>query len=330
MKKTTFLLSGLLIAAMLLAACNLPFGYTLTKSTEVGTPNATLTALFDTSQNIPATITPPIIATNTAILPTVEPATATATPQPTLTTAPTETTTNTPVVIVVTATTAPTSAPAARANAQLYANYLSTAPVQDGSYAEWVDKTTKYTMPNFAWGKANWANHDDLEGAFAVAWDSTYLYIGYKITDDIYNQPYAGGDIYKGDTVEILLDTDLLGDFYTTSLTSDDYQLGLSAGSPSGSIETGAYLWYPTSVAGKRSQVILSKMFESPTVYRVEAAIPWSMYGITPYAGMRLGFAANVDDNDNVDSYKKMTMLSSAAGLSVFNPTTWGELVLVK
>jgi hypothetical protein len=45
---------------------------------------------------------------------------------------------------------------------------------------------------------------------------------------------------------------------------------------------------------------------------------------------MRLGFAVNVDDNDNVNSYKKITMLSSAAGLSVFNPTTWGELVLVK
>ena len=324
MKKTTILLSSLLISMLLMTACNLPFGYTITRTDAEGTPNATLTALFDTSHNIPATITPPLIATSTAFLPTLE--LVTATPEPTLT----ETATITPVVIVVTATTAPTNAPAVRGNAQLYANYLGTAPVQDGTYAEWVEKTNKYTMPNFAWGKANWVNHADLEGAFAVAWDYDYLYLGFKITDDIYNQPYAGGNIYNGDTVEVLLDTNLLGDFYTTSLSSDDYQLGISAGSPSGSIETGAYLFYPSSVAGKRSQVVISKQFESATVYRIEAAIPWSIYGITPTAGMRLGFAVNVDDNDNVDSYKKMTMLSSAYGLSVFNPTTWGELVLVK
>ncbi len=324
MKKTTTLLSSLLICVLLLSACNLPFGYTLTRVDEQGTPNATLTALFDTSHNIPATITPPLIATSTAFIPTIEPATAT--PEPTAT----ETATITPVIIVVTATTAPTTAPAFRSNAQLYANYLSTAPVQDGTYAEWVDKTNKYTMPNFAWGKANWVNHADLEGAFAVAWDSTNLYLGFKITDDIYNQPYAGGNIYNGDTVEILLDTNLLGDFYTSSLSADDYQLGISAGSKAGDIESGAYLFYPSNVAGKRSQVVISKQWESDTVYRIEAAIPWSLYGITPSAGMRLGFAVNVDDNDNVDSYKKMTMLSSAAGLSVFNPTTWGELVLVK
>lgn len=325
MKKTTMLISSLLITMLLLAACNLPFGYTVTRVDEPGTPNATLTALFDTSHNIPATITPPLIATSTAFLPTVEPATAT--PEPTQTLEPA---TQTPMVIVVTATTAPTSAPAARSNAQLYANYLSTAPVQDGTYAEWVDKTNKYTMPNFAWGKANWVNHSDLEGSFAVAWDNTNLYIGFKITDDIYNQPYAGGDIYNGDTVEVLLDTNLLGDFYTTSLTSDDYQLGLSAGSKDGAMSSGAFLWYPSNVTGKRPQVTVTKIFESDTVYRIEAAIPWSMYGITPSAGMRLGFAVNVDDNDNVTSYKKMTMLSSAAGLLVQNPTTWGELVLVK
>lgn len=328
MKRTPIIVIACLMVLMMTAACALPFGLLQPTQAAEGTPNATLTALFDTSHNIPATITPPVIVTDPPVLPTVDLSTATL--EPTYTQIPTETATVTPVVIVVTATTAPTSAPAFRPNAQLYANYLSTAPVQDGTYAEWVEKTNKYSMPNFAWGQANWANHADLEGAFAVAWDNTNLYLGFKITDDIYNQPYAGGNIYNGDTVEVLLDTSLLEDFYTTSLSSDDYQLGISAGSPSGSIESGAYLFYPSNVAGKRSQVVISKQWESATVYRIEAAIPWSLYGITPSAGMRLGFAVNVDDNDNVDSYKKMTMLSSAAGLSVFNPTTWGELVLVK
>lgn len=322
MKKLSILIATFLMSTIILTSCVWPFGETPAAPVE-GTPNATLTALFDPSHGIPATITPPVIATTMPELPTVDLSTATLEPTFTSTTAPTATNTALP-------TNTPIPAPAVRGNAQLVAKFLSTPPVQDGTYAEWVDKTNKYTMPNFAWGKSNWANHADLEGAFAVAWDNTNLYIAFKITDDIYNQPKAGGEIYLGDTVEILLDTNLLGDFYTTSLSADDYQLGLSAGMPSKGIETGAYLWYPSNVAGKRSQVTISTQFESATIYRIEAAIPWSMYGITPTNGMRLGFAVNVDDNDNVITYDKMTMLSSASGLSVFNPTTWGELVLVK
>ena len=290
------------------------------------TPNATLTALFDTSHAIPATITPPVIVTSAPVLPTVDLSTATTSPTETATTAPTATNTPLPTATSV----PPTAAPAYRANAQLVAGFLSSAPTQDGTYAEWVEKTTKYSATNFAWGKANWSKHADLEGIFAVAWDNTNLYIGAKITDDIYTQNQTGNAIYKGDAIEVLIDTNLLGDFYTTTLSNDDYQLGISAGNPGAGISPSAYLWYPSGVAGARSQVGVSYQFESAEIYRIEAVIPWSMLGVTPYNGMRLGFALNVDDNDNVTDYDKQTMLSTAAGLSVFNPTTWGELVLTK
>ena len=323
MKKIMRLIGLCLSMLLILTACSLPF---LTKATPApeGTPNATLTALFDTSKII-ASNTPPVIATVNE-LPTVDLSTATATLEPTYTStvAPTATFTTAPTV------TTAVPAPAQRANAQLVAKFLSTAPVQDGTYTEWVDYTNKYKAINVVWGAANYTNYADVEGVFAVAWDYTNLYIGAKVTDDTYTQKYTGHEIYLGDAVEILVDANLLGDFYNTGLTSDDFQFGFSAGNPSSSVAASDYQWYPSSMTGTPSKVTMSTKIESATMYWVEAAIPWSLLGVTPTNGMRLGFALNVDDNDNVSDYKHMTMVSSASGLSVFNPTTWGELVLSK
>ncbi len=326
MKKITIILSVLLVLAALMTACNIPFLPSAPQVVE-GTPNATLTALFDPNHGVPATITPPVIATVDQQLPTVALETATQAPTMTETAQPTATFTAAPTA---TNTTAPTAAPAFRPNAQRLAYYLSTPPVQDGTYAEWVEKTQKYTMQYVVWGKANWVDYADAEGVYAIAWDNTNLYIGVKMTDDVYNQPYTGDQIYIGDAIEVLIDTDLLGDFYTTSYSLDDYHLGISAGNPSTGVPTQAYLWNPSSVKGLRTQVGVSYLFESATIKRIEAVIPWSMLGITPYNGMRLGFAICLDDNDNVTDYDKVSMLSSASGLAVFNPTTWGELVLTK
>jgi len=32
--------------------------------------------------------------------------------------------------------------------------------------------------------------------------------------------------------------------------------------------------------------------------YLVEAAIPWSVLGVTPYGGLSMGFALSISDND--------------------------------
>ena len=333
MKNTPRKIFGCFLALFILSACALPALPLGGKPAgEEGTPNATLTALFDVNQVVEATITPPVVVSSTAALPTIAQVTATSTftPEPTYTATVTATETAT-VGPSAMNTIAPTAIPSQRGNAQLISMYLYTPPTQDGTYAEWVDKTFKYTMPNFAWGKANWTNHSDLEGAFATGWDQNNLYVAFKITDDIYDQDDKGGSIYFGDSVEVLIDSDLLGDFYTSSLNSDDYQLGISAGNPSLGIAPSAYLFYPSGIKGSRTdKVAISYQFESATVYRIEAAIPWSVFGVSPYNGQRLGFAVNVDDSDNAPDYNHVTMLSSAAGLSVFNPTTWGELVLIK
>jgi hypothetical protein len=320
MKKSLKMLLKIIILMLVLifalSSCNLPF--TNSDNTNVQTtPNLTLTALFDTSHNIPATITP--APSEAPALPTV--AIPTNTEVPTATQVPTLVPTPVP----------PTPAPMIRPGGAFVAKYISTAPVLDGTYSEWIEKTEKYKLPYRVWGAKNWKDQADLEGAFGAVWDNTYLYVGVKVTDDSYNQRKSGDTLYNGDSVEILIDGNLYGDFYVASLDGDDFQIGLSAGNSGAEISPEAYVWYPSSKKGTSTKIQISKVFEPENnIYRIEAAIPWSLLGVTPKSGMHIGFAVSVSDNDKAESNGQDTMISTTAYRNFLNPTTWGELILQK
>ena len=309
-----------ILVIVLLSSCNLPFigGNDVDENIP---PNLTLTALFDTSMNIPPTVTPGMPTAEA-----VNPPTMTAASIPTLwpsftpTTNPIPTNTSVP----------PTPEIRQRGGTLMKAGYLSTAPVIDGTYAEWVDKTNKYAIPHLVWLPANWKNMADLEGAFAAGWDDKYLYISVKVTDDIFVQNLSGEMLYLGDSVEVLIDANLDGDFFVTSLNNDDFQFGISPGNPDKDIDDEVYLWYPVSLKGSKSQVLVASLFETSPIYRVEVGIPWSLLGVSPYDGLHLGFAVSVNDNDSPGKNIQETMISTAQYRNFLNPTTWGEIVLFK
>ena len=132
-KKLLKIIILMLVFVFAVTSCNLPFGSKSDNSNVQTTPNLTLTALFDTSHNIPATITP--APTEAPALPTV--ALPTNTEVPTATLVPTLAPTPVP----------PTPEPMIRPGGAFIAQYVSTAPVLDGTYAEWIDKTQKYKLP---------------------------------------------------------------------------------------------------------------------------------------------------------------------------------------
>jgi hypothetical protein len=125
------------------------------------------------------------------------------------------------------------------------------------------------------------------------------------------------------------LDTNLFSDFSDASLSSDDFQLGISPGRGDIDDDTEAYLWYPRSTAGSRDQVKIAAV-EGPGLYRVEAAIPWSVFGVTPAEGLQIGFALSASDNDDTGENVQQSMSSSVPNRMLTNPTTWGELILKK
>lgn len=317
MNKRHQIILAVLVLGMGVLACNLP-GQTPTQVPEEPTPNRTMTALFSIiTQQLP-TLAPPVpTATpeqHAVVSPTSLPPTEAVTLPPTRTSAP-----------LVTNTPKPTEDP--RPAGKASAAFLSTAPKLDGVWDEW--DTTAYPARFVVYGSDKHDGKEDLEGSYRIGWDNSYLYLAVKVIDDKYVQNASGADIFKGDSIELLLDADLTGDLNADSLSSDDYQLVVSPGKPDPDDPKEAYLYYPSNLAGARPQVQIAAV-GGDGLYRVEIAIPWSLFGITPASGQRYGFAVSISDNDNESANEQQSMVSNVRNRALTDPTTWALLTLTK
>lgn len=295
---------GLLLAAVL-SGCTLPGAVSPTPFT-FPTPNLTHTAIFAAT---PSETPPP---------PTLPPVEATETSQ-----AESPTETNTPATPLPTATSSTLSS---RPNGTpVTAAYLSTPPTIDGDLSDW--STTPYTANELMpYADDGWTGASDLSATFYIGWDATSLYLGVRRTDDAFVQISWGRYMYRGDDVEIQLDTDLASDYYTTSMSSDDYQIGLSAGN-FGSIDPEVYRWYPRALESWLNAADVDATSTNGG-YELEARIPWSAMSVTPIAGGRYGFALSLSDNDIAGTSTFQSMVSSVSTRTLSDPTTWGTLVL--
>jgi len=270
------------------------------------TPNATLTALYSiptlslptaTESYVAPTYSVGVTPTNTISVPTTQAY------NPNLT--------STPVVI--------------RGSGQAYGSYMLNPPVLDGTWDEWP--AIEFPINIVVYGLNNFNSTVDLYGSYRVGWDYSNLYLAVEVDDDKYTQVSTGSYLYLGDSLEILMDTNLIGDLTVKKLDGDDYQLGISPGILRPGSGQEAYLWYPSSLAGGRSSVLIAAVGGEGT-YHVEVAIPWYVFNVTPYEGMELGFAMSISDNDLNGVARQQTMISSCSFRSLVDPTTWGTLTL--
>ncbi len=295
-------------------ACTLPFSPTPTPFV-FPTVDATKTALYAfatqlAEASLVPTQEPPTQVPPTAIvIPTIK-------PQATNTTVPTRT----PI--------APTPVPPTKRSGPVtYAQYVKNQPELDGGWGDW--SADQYPADWVVYGYSNWKSEDDLSASYMVEWDEDYLYVAWKVYDDKYVQKETGADLYQGDSVEILLDTWVQADYWNNWLNTDDYQVGISPGKTTLGNSPEAYLWFPSGETGKIKKAIIG--VKSMTGgYRVTVGIPWTVFGIDPYNGLHLGFAASVSDDDSKTGSNQQTMVSSTKYRVLGDPTTWGDLVLVK
>lgn len=301
-------------------ACNLTLFRTPTPIV-FPTPDLTMTAIF-----MPTETSLPGVSPTT----TIAPPTATGTPAPSDTAVPTSTFTALPPTLVPTNTSTPTQSlvgPGARPRYQLAAYYFTNPPAIDTNLEDW--KVEPYIVEAVVFGKGDHKGAGDLSARVRVGWDKNYLYLGVRVIDDTYVQNASGANIYKGDSIEILLDTNVSADYYLASLSSDDYQLGISPGSPAAGQNMAAYLWYPASAEGPRGNTLIAARARDDG-YVIEAAIPWGIFSVTPFNGQHFGFAFSVSDNDNPNQNVQQSMVSSSPIRVLTDPTTWGDLVLVQ
>ena len=177
------------------------------------------------------------------------------------------------------------------------------------------------------YGDNRLGNASDLSASLMLGWDEDNLYVGIRVKDDVYVQESSGRRIFRGDSLELLFDADVAGDFYATKLNGDDYQLGISPGNPTAGNDPEAYLWYPAEYEGSRSKVKIGAL-PTDDGYRVEASIPWSVLGANPGRGKHYGFAFSVSDNDKPGQEEQQSMISNVPGRLLTFPTTWGDLTL--
>jgi hypothetical protein len=292
---------SILISMLLaLSGCTLPGAASPTPFT-FPTPNLTHTAIFAataTGTQPPPTL-PPLES------PTPLPS-ATELGAPTATTGPSPTHTPVPAETVTAA-------------------YLTAPPVIDGDLDDWSGPAYSVDRP-LSYASAGWTGTSDLSARFYLGWDVNYLYLGVERFDDLFVQAATGRYLYRGDDVEIQLDADLAGDQGSTSLSSDDYQIGLSPGNFDG-LPPEAYLWYPRSREGGLSNVSI-KGIKQGQGYTLEARIPWSIFGVTPEENDQFGFVLALSDNDQAGVAAWQSMIANVPGRRLADPTTWGLLVL--
>ena len=297
----------ILLGISSILACSLP-GQVIDDPFANVIPDLTGTAFFE------ALLTPP---------PTQQPAsTATMPAEPSLTPSPTV-----PPATVTQSVIPTLNDIEARNGPLVQALFLPLPPVIDGILDDWT--APSYTANYVVYGANQWDNSADLSASVQVGWDEQNFYIAAKVVDDVFVQNAAGENIFKGDSLELLLDTNLKADEFVRSLSPDDFQLGLTAGSPLPGQAGEAYLWFPTSIAGKRNQVRIGAL-KTATGYQLEASLPWVIFEISPQTGMHLGFSFSVSDNDLSGQAVQQSMVSTVPGRHLTDPTTWGDLVLIK
>jgi len=164
-------------------------------------------------------------------------------------------------------------------NVTTHAVKLGSAATVDGNLGEWGALNNGINQVVF--GPQNWVGSNDASANYKIGWDANKLYIAAYVKDDVFVQNQSGANLFRGDSLELMLDTNLGGDAGNTVLNSDDTQLGISPGG----LTTGnnpapqAYRWYPSNLKGSLSSVAVasSKVGDG---YLVEAAIPWSVLGV--------------------------------------------------
>lgn len=294
-----------LVGAML--ACTLP-GTSSPTPFVIPTADVTLTAMFSETvapiptEPPPRTLGPAASATPTVIL-GASPA---------------------PLTPAASGTTTPISQDTRPNGSPVEAAFMDSPPTLDGDLSDWSSPT--FTANQIVFGASNWSGASDASGVYYIGWTNEALYVAIKVTDDAFVQVSSGSRMYKGDEVELQLDTNLKGDFFSNVLSSDDYQIGLSPGNFS-NLGKEVWRWYPRGTQGPLSAITLYAS-SKPDGYDVEAKIPWSVFGVTPSAGSRYGFALSISDNDLKGAPVQQSMVSSVGSRTLTNPTTWGTLIL--
>lgn len=311
---------------------------TLPKSIEsdeemAATPNQTLTAVFSAAEEMEEEAEP-TTASQSGAIPTsivddiVSTATAKVTPKPTSTStlAPVATESGILLDFDITPTLVTTGR---RPGPSFIAQYQEAPPVIDADPGDWT--SILYLADQVVEGEGFRVSGQDISADFKLGWDQTNLYLAAVVRDSKFVQNAEDSQLWRGDSLEIMLDTGVSADYGDHQISGDDYHIGFSPGqldlkkSSRNPIEV--FIWEPESEYGQSDDIEIAFRLTDEG-YLMEAAIPWDLLDTDPISGQHLGFYFSVTDNDDVNFDRQQTIVSFIDERVPYNPTTWKDLVL--
>lgn len=206
---------------------------------------------------------------------------------------------------------------------------LTTPPTIDGAVNDWPS-LAPVASSHQVYNANSWDRTDDLSAVWMLGWDNANLYIQVVIEDDTHVQTQTGNQIFKGDSVDMQIDTQRAGD-YGTAVSPDDFQITFSPGNFA-NLPASAFRFQGTSAgrmldaAGGNNITVAAQ--QTAVGYTLEAAIPWSDLNTTPEAGLILGLSLNASDNDVVGTAVQEVMKSHVSTRRFSDPTSWGTVTL--
>lgn len=166
----------------------------------------------------------------------------------------------------------------------------------------------------------------DLSGQVRFVYDADFLYVAFQVEDDGYvGYSGDGQEYFLGDSPQLSLDLDLLGDYTEPNRNNDDWQVDFwpDPAAPQ------AVLWQLGSLSARPfEEARVASRFDGAN-YFLEAVLPWRSFGLAaPEPGTRIGLAANINDNDTPNTNAQECIISTAPQREWNNPTSWGILLL--
>jgi len=141
----------------------------------------------------------------------------------------------------------------------------------------------------------SWAGPKDLSADVRFLWDDKYLYVGVKVTDNVFQNNASGTHLWSGDGIQLLVDP-------ARSLAEKpgkyDYSFALTKNGPQAWCFLSADGRAP---AGEAKDVIVStkRLDDKTGDMSYEIAIPWNrLQPFKPGAGANLGLAMAINEDD--------------------------------
>ena len=209
----------------------------------------------------------------------------------------------------------------------------ASAPVIDGDLAEWDSTPEGYRLQTEVFRDADVVDRlgDDSPGVVIARYDDAALYLAVVSADDVYSQQNVGNQIWRGDALDINLTTAPAGGI-SERPDGDDFQLTMTPRAADGGPSAVWFTGSGTAFSDNTTQVpvVLAGEIDADGSWQLEAAIPWSVFGLAGPPPGDIAALIAVFDNDGevVDGQPQQTVILGHTDAEFQRPLTWGTLTL--